>query len=257
MSTPQLIDGKPRFFGRLPRVDEPGRHFAKLDETIPILPPDDWTETDTQHLVWDLLDQNSYGACVTCTAILALQMARTLAGLPNVKLSWGHLYGQINAGYDEGATLADAMQALLTTGVCDAQTIALDNWHPDTWPTNWRENAARHRFTEVWDCPTLPHAWTATREHWPVVFGIKVFTNFIPDADGYIPGPAGLMRGRHAMPLLGIHYRNGVRYARSQNSWGPWGLNNTGRCFLPESLLASESVADAWAGRVTVYAKRS
>lgn len=250
------IAGHLRHFGCNRRTALPGRLFRTFNEAIPIIPQADLHDSSDTHLAWDLLDQNGYGACVGACEVLIIETLREMAGLPRVKLSWGHAYGLINRGRDQGATLAHAMHAALTIGVCDTSCVEADNWHAADWPPDWRDNARQYRITECWDCPTLPHALTAAFRHTPVVAGIPVYRNFEPDADGYLPEPNGPIRGYHAVPLLGIHFRRSKLYIPSKNSWGPWGLHATGFFYIPLSYF-SAPVADAWAPRVTTYAKKA
>jgi len=248
------LDIGPRSYplGGRPRTLAAGERYPTLDRVIPLLDEASWHDLDYSHLLWHLHDQDGIGSCNACAATLALEGSREFAGQDRVQLSPGCLYGQICGGRDEGSQLADALQALRNVGTVPASVIPPLVWQQDRWPPTWRDIAAEYRLDEVYDCPTLPHIVTALHYAWYVDLGIPVHANFEPDADGIIPPPRGALLGYHAMAGYGYRKIGTRHYVGCKNSWGPWGPNNSGRCWIPQDYLDG-CCTDAWCVRVARY----
>lgn len=241
-----------RPLGNRPRIDRPGRRFPMLEAVAPVIPPVQWTARSLSHFAWRLHDQNGLGSCNAHAATTALEAIREFNNQPEWPLSAGCLYGQINDGQDEGSTLADALEALLTVGTTTTADVPDDNWHKQTWPTDWKERARRFRATEIYDCPTWPHIISAVQYGWPCDIGIPVHENFEPDDQGIMPDPKGRLLGYHAMCALGTILHAGRWHVAAQNSWGTWGLNASGLAYFPESYF-SAPFTDAWCVRVATF----
>lgn len=244
------FDGKAyRPLGCKPREVGVGKLFATLEEKVPLIPRSEWKEVDNSHLHWTIIDQDGIGSCNACAAVQALMMARRLAGLRDIELSSGNLYGQINGGRDAGSLLSDALVALKNTGTCMASTIGHLSWRPRQWPDNWREEARKFRILEAFDCPTFDHIASAIQHGYFVDYGIFVGNRFTPDRNGFIPDYRGGFGG-HAMCGVGLKYHNSQWYITTINSWGKdWGLN--GIAYVPESYF-KDSFNDAWALRAAI-----
>jgi len=246
--------GAVRPLGCLPPRPQPYNHFRHLDEVIPLADERAWKATNNSHLLWDLMDQDGQGACNACAATLALEGNREQQHCPRVKLSWGHLYGLINNQRDEGSILEDAHLALERYGVCDQDTVCTNCWQADQWPATWEDNAARHRMLETWRLPTFAHLATAALHGHFFDFGIPIGPTFTPDSNGVLPPWRGRIRGYHAMCGRGLSLIAGVWHIGAKNSWGPWGQDNSGLCWIPRSYFFND-VADAFTPRVTTYSK--
>lgn len=205
-------------------------------------------------------DDHSYVAegigvhnCNAFAATSALRVCRLMAGLSDVRISPGHLYGQINGGRDAGSLLGDALTALKDVGACTTDEVPELEWKRRNWPAGIEEVARKYRITEAWDCPTFAHLATAIQRGFVVDYGIAVGSNFDTDANGWVAEGKG--RGGHAMCGVGLSKR--TKNGKTQwgivtaNSWGTnWGVNGFG--IVPASYFANELFTDGWAVRVAV-----
>jgi hypothetical protein len=241
-----------RALGCLPRLATSPVSFPALTDACPLLPRSRWRPTLHSRFIPRIHDQGQLGSCNAHAATAALELVRAVTNHHPVPISAGCLYGQICGGEDRGSTLAHALAALLDVGTTATTDIPDDTWHQKLWPVGWRDTARRFRITEVFDCPTFDHIATACLHAWPVDIGIPVCANFAPDAQGVIPAPTGQIRGWHAMMACGLSFIGRTWHVAALNSWGPWGLDGSGLCFLPETYF-SYNVADAWCVRVATF----
>lgn len=247
--------GIARPLGCRPRPPDAPQHFQPLDDAIPLMPETAWRDTDNTHLLWDLMDQGQTGACNACAATMALEGNREQEGLPRVALSWGNLYGQINYQKDEGSVLEHAHEALHDHGVTDSATIPRDEWRAENWPPDWRTNAQKHGLLENWTAPTFAHLATAIITGWFIDCGIPIGPQFTPNDEGIIPRWRGPIRGYHALCACGLRLHAGTWHIRVKNSWGQWGYQRNGTCWVPRNYFFND-FADAFAPRVTTYSRR-
>lgn len=252
------IDGREYRLGCLPRKAVVGSLYPVFGEEpgrpgIHLIPRKEWSPIDNRHFVPKILDQDGTGACNAFAAVQTLHCIRSQAGLPFVELSAGNLYGRINGGVDRGSLISDAIQALEDVGVCKAETVGHLDWHRRKWPAQWKQEAARFRILEAWDCPTFDHQVSAILLGFFVNTGILVGYNFRPDPDtGWLPDYRG-GRGGHAMCACGVAYdaKDNHWGLVVANSWGrEWGID--GFAIVPESYYRVTPFNDAWAVRAVV-----
>ena len=247
------INGHKFFCGCLPRVAGVGDLFPVFDEKVELIPESDWQEVNWARYVPEIMSQNGIGACNSFAACTALRVCRVMAGLADVRLSPGHLYGQINGGRDAGSLLGDALTALKDVGACTTDEVPELEWKRRNWPAGIEEVARKYRITEAWDCPTFAHLATAIQRGFVVDYGIAVGSNFDTDANGWVAEGKG--RGGHAMCGVGLAKRTKAGKTQwgivTANSWGTnWGVNGFG--IVPASYFANELFTDGWAVRVAI-----
>lgn len=81
----------------------------------------------------------------------------------------------------------------------------------------------------------------ALKNEGPFLLALLVCKNFVPDANGILPLPSGMMLGGHAVGIVGDLPDIGCLILR--NSWGPeWGIE--GYAYLPYEWLFRSS--DTW-----------
>jgi hypothetical protein len=209
--------------GCLPRSMEVGEkpHFpiAGTVEDCPIFPRSEWAECSIRHKAWTVIDQNPQNSCCPSATCGAAMMLREMAGEERILLSQGSLYGQINGGRDGGASIDDALEAMMTTGVCSAAVIGPQDWQGRDWPSDWKTEARKFRLLEAFDCPTFDAAASAVVRGMPVVFGVYWGA------------------GGHAITAVGLKRLDSGWGLEFLNSWGAaWGDGGFG--VLPEAKCA-------------------
>jgi hypothetical protein len=205
------------------------------------------TGQDWPHLPY-VHDQDGIGQCNADATTAAAEAARSIQGLPFVKLSAADLYDQINGGADNGSMLEDGIDAMMKNGVGTAATCGT------LWSRgmNRATSAERTRFKvlEAALCPTPKHVMSASIKGRPLISGILWYDNFRVDGDGWLPSRGSGQAGGHAV----FGYKPTMRQTNSgtqfgiwhQNSWGNWGMR--GRCVFPMSLYGN-SIGGWWAIR--------
>lgn len=247
------IDGRSFFCGCLPRVAGPGELFPLLADKIQLLPREQWQPCDWRRYVREIRDQDGQGACNSFSSTTTLRGCRVMAGLADVRLSAGHLYGRINGGRDRGSLLGDALKVLLEEGCCTVDQIGELDWQRNKWPPGVEQIARKYKGHEAFDCPSFQAIGTALQCGFLVNYGILVGSDFKTDDEGWVYEAGG--RGGHAMCGVGLARRE--RRGRTQwgvitvNSWGErWGQNGIG--IVPESYFSDTIFTDGWALRTAV-----
>lgn len=199
-------------------------------------------------------DQNGVGQCNADATTAAMEAARMQQGLPYVQLSAADLYSQINGGADNGSLLEDGLHTASTVGVGTAATSGT------VWKRgNWKGAApaverAKYRVIEALLCPTFGHAFSATAQGFKLITGIAWCNNYNPGEDGWLPSP-GSQVGGHA--IFGDQPTSRTPRGTTQygivhlQSWGEWGLQNTGIFVIPEQAYG-DVIGGIWAVRAMV-----
>jgi hypothetical protein len=212
---PVKVGANPRF-----------RVWGTVDE-CPTIPRSLWRECSLRHKVWEVCNQSSQNSCCPTATRGAAQILREINGLKRVRLSQGSLYGQIAGGRDQGANIMDALEAMMDVGICPDSIIDEYDWQGKKYPVNWKDEAAKYRILEAWDCSTFDDLVSAVQTSIPVVFGVNW-------AGG----------GGHAICAIG--YKDGK--VEILNSWGTdWGDGGFG--YLSESQCRAITSYGAFAVR--------
>lgn len=200
-------------------------------------------DLDHPHLP-PVADQSSIGMCncsATCSAIEGTRLPR---GLPYVQLSGGDLYKRIAVGgQDNGSLLEDGIREAMANGVASVGVVPYLDWrksHPAAGA-----DRKRFRVLEAFLCPTFDHCMSAVLMGFKLVSGVRWWTNFTVDSEGWLPARGAGNYGGHAiMGYKGVE-RGGVFGIAHQNSWtSRWGVG--GRFAIPESLFDG-GVGGCWA----------
>ena len=246
---PVIIGGEPRYLGCLPREVRVGSICPTFESRMPLIPRNQWQDTDWSHLAKVVLNQGEQSSCAGASAVATLMALRAAAGLPHIELSIGSIYGLINFGRDRGALMSDSIRAVINTGACPVNVIPHFTWQPSRWPANYREIARAYRGLEHYDSPTFDQIATAIQRGFIVSYGVLIGNNFDPDRNGLIPARRG-SRGGHAMTGVGLKKFGNTFFVKTVNSWSEkWGIN--GFAYVPESYFRG-SFVDAWALRCVV-----
>src|SRR6185437_15750942 len=163
--------GHRRFLACLPPKDDFGG-LKKYAANAPVIPRSQWKPISRRDLfpaaswVWD---QNGHGSCVGNGSAMALRKARVLGGQPDVILSPGCTYAQINGGRDQGAVISDTLTALLETGTCTYDMVGEEPIYLQQLPAGWQQTAARFKISEAYHCQTFDEIGSALQLGYTVV----------------------------------------------------------------------------------------
>lgn len=217
----------------------------------PMVPRSQWKPVDLRSWTPKVVkDQDGIGACNAFATCTAMECCRKQLGLKHVPLSCGWLYGNINGQQDQGSMLEDALEWVMSKGVCPASVVGELEWQRNQWPANAAEEAKPYRMLEAFWCPTFDHLASAALAGFFLNLGIMWGDNFTPDRDGWLPAsPRG--GGGHSIVGCGLAERNGRWGMWMKNSWGPgWGIDG-GYAIIPEEGFRGP-VGGWWACRSVV-----
>lgn len=195
-----------------------------------LVPESDWIEFEDETPV-ACTDQNGYGACNGFAAAESVEEAEWVAGLPFVRLSGWQIYADLCGGVDRGSSIAEALQLLMTRGVCPDALVPYGTINPNRISAAARQ-AATHRI-EIGN--RLPQSFAAlmsvVQRRGSANFSVCVGANFDQlDSDGVVGFTSGY--GNHAISTaLGAKRsrRDGRWLLKFRNHWRPsWGLNGFG-----------------------------
>jgi hypothetical protein len=246
-------DGVVRFLGNIPGPVRYG--WTPYGETpkAPLIPRSQWKPVDLDAFVSPVKDQDGIGACNAFATCNAAEACRRQAGLPDVRLSPGYLYGSINGQRDQGSMLEDALRWMVEHGTCTEATVGALAWRRPQWRDAQRIEQERslYRFLEAYWCPSFDHLASAVQMGFFLDLGIMWCANFRPDADGWLPEAGRGQQGGHAILGKGLFERGGKWGLGMVNSWGrAWGAN--GRAVIPEPHFRTGLVGGWWAVRSVV-----
>jgi hypothetical protein len=240
--------GEPRKLGCLPTPPILKGSFPLFGDRVKVIPRDKWEACDRRHLVRRVFDQDGIGSCASESTTQTLEIARSIAGNDDVKLSPANLYGRVNGGRDAGSTLGENLREIQNRGVCTEDLVGHLDWRQ--WNTSgWEKEGKRYRVTEIYLCNSFDAIISAVLLGFPVVYGVMVGNNFNPDSDGWLPDYTG-GSGGHAMTGIDVGKRGGKWGLGTVNSWST-GWGDAGYCYLPESYFRTYW-EDAFAVRVTI-----
>jgi hypothetical protein len=230
---PGAGDWPPDFhgLGRIPSPFDPNdfpiaQLYALRGIEKPLALPADYTVPD----VPPVLNQGSTPQCVAySTSELKGQEDRIDQG-QFFAFDQARFFGQIGGTVD-GAVTRVAFDQMLHLGYPIVGSV---------------DGAKDHKIAAYYAVPISAAEWQAAiLAFGPIVIGMSwdaAFDN--PPSSGILRKPSGVIRGGHAILVIGWTTIAGVLYFILQNSWGTaWGV--AGRCYLAASYLA-QVVGEAW-----------
>lgn len=240
-----LVDGKVRVLAALPPTQADLAARKKMtrftDAVHPVIPRKDWVEFDDDISDLPVLDQDGHGSCVGHGSVSAFQHSWNRSGYDaSVRFSACWIYGLINGGQDNGAIVQDAIQVMVSKGVCLESTVPENMIYQRNFPAAAAAEAAHYRAQDYYLIDTPDEIGTAVQLRYAVSTGKNVYGNFDPDAQGVLPPPRGGVQGGHCMCAVGgMKQINGVWHVKEKNSWGTkWGAG--GNCWVPLDAYYSD-----------------
>jgi len=242
-----------RFLARLPTPrDHPMMALPGIeaDPALVPLPKSQWPSLafNRVHEEVPILDQDGKGACEAFDWTSSFMLLRARAGAPYVALSPWFLYSLINGGFDGGSNAGDALQALLTTGICADALVPGQPIRPAGISAAARAGAARFKLKEAIQLTagngddTIGQVLVAAAMGWNISCDVQAGGAYNTSSDGTTAFLGG--RTNHAQTIgEGIRFDSqGNPQFRHRNSWGTsWGQGGFG-WLTTRHILASQEL---------------
>lgn len=220
-------------WGALPETPDNRAACRAFADDFAIIPRAQWRTVRRRQFVLHIYDQLD-GMCTSNGAAGLVMWVRAMSGLPHKILVPPTLYEQ-HSRWGAGSSLGENIDALIKTGICDADFAGGDQVRLGNVPPNWKSNAAKYRLLpdEVWN---LQGGFDAVVSALHYGFACLIGTRW--------PGGGG-----HS--VLVTDYDRDANELSGPNSWGPtW--NEDGFWNLSERQLASMAGHGAYAARAVV-----
>ncbi len=201
--------------------------------TPPLIEEANWKPTILSQPNIPILDQGNRGSCVGHGCTTMVMKARDSAGMSFNLLSPIFLYDQINGGVDQGSDPADAVNTLLSTGICLESTVPHSSGlNKNKLPAQAYSEAKRFILPEdsVYQLNTFDQLVTAFLLGFKAGFTINVGNTFVLDTNGIVTFTSG--QANHWVAVGEVLKKISDTWAlQFDNSWTTsWGLN--GRAFI-------------------------
>lgn len=163
--------------GCLPRVTKFGECCAPMADKIKVIDRDDWGDfigqVSCRQYVTQILDQNGFGSCATCSTSQGLMVVRAAAGLDFVLLNPLSIYRVTSGGSDRGSNIDRNLEFARDKGVLPESYWPYSKGFRAKPPDGWEGEAANFKIDEFWDIGSVEEVGTALLYGLPVVFGWK------------------------------------------------------------------------------------
>jgi hypothetical protein len=155
-----------------------------------------------------------------------------------LRFSACYIYGQINGGRDQGASIGDTIDALQSKGVCLESTVPEGMIYKSQFPASADAEASKYRLIEAYKTSDPADVATALQMGFAVADSVMVGRRFNSlDANSTVGVDRG--PGNHCVNKGGMKKIGGTWYFLNQNSWGAnWG--NKGRFLTTEAHIQSQ-----------------
>lgn len=210
--------------------------FPKLSQQMSASAPPQWQEIQIDQVCKLLLtNQGSQSSCVGHGTGTCWEAAWQMAGqvMPADPFSRTYVYSWVNGGQDAGAVISEAATALTLHGDCTIKEAPEGAIFRRQLAKDADQVASRYKPLIIMHCQTYDEICAAIAVGFPVVLGITVGRNF-SNLDGFGLSPLpDVPLGGHC--LAGLRLMNHPQFGwvvGAFNSWGKWGVNGSGLCYL-------------------------
>ncbi len=228
--------------------------FAKIFGPPPVQLP---TAVDLRstNFMPNVYDQGQLGSCTANAICGAVEFEQRKQGLADFMPSRLFVYYnerdmEGSVGEDNGALIRDGIKSVATLGVCE------ESWWPYDIskfalkpPVTCYTRAMVHKTLQYisLDNTKVDELKACLAAGYPIVFGFSVYEGFESQevaTTGILnmPGRREEMVGGHAVVAVG--YDDALQRFYVRNSWGAWGMNNSGYFSMPYSYITSSDLAD-------------
>lgn len=216
---------------------------------IPVIPRAEWSKHvfNTPHQDVPMLDQDGEGACVGYAATGAAMVLRSRARMGYELLSAQFLYSLINGGRDAGANGADAVSAMIKTGICPASLVPGRPYRPAGINSAAMAAAAAFKLRPDGAVPlnSVEEFVTAVIHRWQVIFDVQAGSRYTTGSDGTVAW-LGSFTNHEQQAGEGLRIASdGTAQILGRNSWGTsWGSMG-GFCWFTERHIKSSNTTFA------------
>mgnify|MGYP000275804364 FL=1 len=164
---------------------DPVKYAAMPRYAAPVIPKSEWRDYSLRPFTPAIYDQNPQSSCTGMGAAGAFGTAWALA-FPNDphRFSPCFIYGLINGGRDQGASVMDTMEVLRDIGTCLESTVGPREIWQSRWPSSAKKEATRFKGIAFYVIDTYDQMVTAILNNKPVVFGVCLGRNYSAGKDG-------------------------------------------------------------------------
>lgn len=194
-----------------------------------------------RHFFKYLKDQDGQSSCTGFSAASAMNGAFAKQGF-DINISGASIYCQINSGWDSGAAVADALDALQTVGCTQVGWDGIDDldWtaaYKIRKSAKFQTEAKKYQVVEAIFCGDDVDAFVSglVSGLWCGQVCMGAGGNFDTDQYGWLPTSGPQASINHALTAtggIGIHPKTGEVGVEFMNSWGSWGLDGFAYCGL-------------------------
>ncbi len=215
------------------------------------LPQSEWRDVDRRQFFHDLKwypDQRQCNGCVGFSSAMAISKARVITGQPPVKLSGAYLYSLINGGRDQGAMIADGLDAAREYGCATEASCPIAGTYDYIKRQNTKQFDAEAARFKAFGAPidTAEEAVAAILAGAVLEYGVCVVPGKFGqlDAEGaryFQPGGAN-----HAVHADGLKKLPSGRWALDSQTWTP-NFADRSRWYEPLDFIDKTGYQEMWA----------
>lgn len=223
-----IIDGMPRVLAAVPRPAGMRRSYLTWVEAgLPILPEDQWIESDLSWMPVKVKDQKQHGSCTGHGNASALETQRAIAGFDYVELSATFPYAFNNRGQDQGAITGEVTAWMVQNGTCPYSMCNTEQIFPRQIPNvaEAQKVAKRYRIGKTYAVESWAEVGSAISRGFTVVISLCVGNGWEKvDSEGMPPASRGY--ANHCIYVRSLKRRSDNTRGSSQwkaempNSWG-------------------------------------
>jgi len=156
---------------------------------------------------------------------------------------------QLNGTYPalKGMSVRDAFKTMNKYGLCPDELCPYEILKLNDEPDNFAEGFSH--FWKIKDYGSIDNTdilIETLNERKSIVVGLKIFSNFESDINGFVPLPDGTLQGGHAMLIEG--YDKLTDKFKLLNSWGI-GFGKRGYCWIDRGYIDKFNVG-MWTGTI-------
>lgn len=200
--------------------------FKAFRDVHPVVPSSQWQTINRRTTMGKkfILNQGRTSGCVGGASTGAMMRCREMAGYTFQRLSQGFTYSLVNGGSDNGASIGEALTALMQYGTCTEAECPYNQIYSRQMPKSFYQTALRFRIEEGYTANSWDEFCSGIALGYVGVHAVQVGRNFDSfDSNDVIGFDRG--SGNHAIATDGLkQLSSGVWVLDDFNDWSTsWG----------------------------------